>query len=147
MHDVSPKRPAPDEAIRGRPELDECAKVHSLLSGGRLAGLELRPATVAKGPPVVDDSPAICSMLAAAFSAAGWLVQACPDAPTVRAIHCASNSDIILAALQMPGESGCELDRQIAERFPATRTESVSSIGSECDPCPLKPQCPFIQIA
>lgn len=62
---------------------------------------------------VVDDDPALCTLLSDYLSANGFQVQSVSDGPALRGALAAGLPDIIVMDLMLPGEDGLALTRSI----------------------------------
>jgi DNA-binding NtrC family response regulator len=93
---------------------------------------------------IVDDMPEILQFLRRTFSGASYEVTTAPDGES--AITCLTKPfDVVLADMNMPGMTGCELAKWVAEHWPATRTVLMSGHELPCDACPYSPRCTFIR--
>lgn len=70
---------------------------------------------------VVDDEPAVCDLLAEALSLAGALVHPFTSAAAAQAAAVWPDVDAAVIDWMMPGTSGVELARWLAERHPHIR--------------------------
>ncbi len=69
---------------------------------------------------IVDDDEDLLEVLTSGFSKQGFEVIPCTDADTAQAKLDASNADVVLTDLNMPGTDGIDLCRQLAESRPDT---------------------------
>jgi len=97
---------------------------------------------------IVDDEPAIRTILARWLSAAGYETRDAADAESALRDMATAPADVVLCDLEMPGRGGEWLTGMLRERFPAaaivlaTATESVSpstSFRPGVVDCVLKP--------
>ena len=94
---------------------------------------------------IVDDAPAIVRMLHAAFRGAGYEVTTAPDGETAVALCLDKPFDAIVSDVNLPGMSGCDLARVVAERHPATRLLLISGYEVHCGDCPYSPRCALLR--
>jgi len=93
---------------------------------------------------IVDDVPEILQILHTAFNVAGYKVTTASDGGS--AIQClAKRFDVVLADVNMPGMTGCELARWVVARWPTTKTVLMSGYELPCDKCPYSPRCALIR--
>lgn len=94
---------------------------------------------------IVDDEPAIRSLLALAFRRAGYAVSTAAD--PLRAMDvCASEAiDVILSDIQMPGMDGHGLIRWVCTRYPAIRSVLMSGYEIICQECPYTGRCTLLR--
>lgn len=86
---------------------------------------------------IVDDEPAIRSLLSLTFVRAGYEVRTAAD-PYKAMEACASESfDAILSDVQMPGMDGHGLVRWVATTYPTIRTVLMSGFDIPCGICPF----------
>jgi DNA-binding NtrC family response regulator len=97
---------------------------------------------------IVDDEPAIRTILTRWLSAAGYVTRGAADAETALRDMAAAPADVVLCDLEMPGRGGVWLTAMLRERFPAaaivlaTAADSVSprtSFKPGVVDCVLKP--------
>ena len=79
---------------------------------------------------VVDDEPKICTMLQAVLQRDGYEVQTFQDAAAALDRFRASDFDVVISDLRMPGVNGFELIRQIKAIRPATPVVAVTGHGT-----------------
>lgn len=94
---------------------------------------------------IVDDEPAIRSLLSLAFVRAGFDVRTAAD--TDKAMEaCASESfDALLSDVHMPGMDGHSLVRWVASTHPATRSILMSGFDITCGTCPFAGRCTLLR--
>ena len=94
---------------------------------------------------VVDDEPAIRSLLSLAFVRAGYEVRTAADA--FKAIElCGSESfDAILSDVQMPGMDGHRLVRWVATTYPTIQSVLMSGFDITCGGCPFVGRCTLLR--
>ena len=94
---------------------------------------------------IVDDEPAIRSLLSLAFRKAGYHVHTASSA--IRAMDaCTSEGiDVILSDIQMPEMDGHGLVRWAAGRYPAIRSVLMSGFEVTCSDCPQTGRCTLLR--
>ena len=93
---------------------------------------------------IVDDEPAIRSLLAAVLTREGFYVQTAGNGSQAMAICTAEPFDLVLSDVLMPGMDGHELAQWIATRYPSTPTALMSGYDIGCKGCPRSPRCKLI---
>jgi CheY-like chemotaxis protein len=94
---------------------------------------------------IVDDEPAIRSLLLRSFTRAGYDVTVASDASGAMA-YCRTHSfDVLLSDVDMPRINGHELVRWLAANHPRTRAVLMSALNTECEECPFAPQCRLLR--
>jgi two-component system, cell cycle response regulator CpdR len=93
---------------------------------------------------IVDDEPAIRSLLAAILTREGFYVQTAGNGSEAMAICSAEAFDLVLSDVLMPGMDGHELAQWIAARFPSTKTALMSGYDIGCKGCSYSPRCKLI---
>jgi CheY-like chemotaxis protein len=93
---------------------------------------------------IVDDEPAICALLSAAFGMAGYEVRTAPDGPEAMALCETEPFDAVLSDVVMPKMNGHELAHWVATRYPGTCTILMSGFDLGCLECPLTERCLLI---
>jgi CheY-like chemotaxis protein len=94
---------------------------------------------------IVDDEPAIRSVLSLVFVRAGYDVRTAADA--FKAIELCSSEpfDAILSDVQMPGMDGHSLVRWVAATYPNVRPALMSANEIHCGNCPLEGRCKLLR--
>lgn len=80
---------------------------------------------------VVDDDHAVRVMLARLLRREGYLVLQAANAPEALVALSGDQCDLVISDIVMPGESGMELRRAIAERWPNLPVILVSADSPE----------------
>lgn len=80
---------------------------------------------------IVDDDPAICSLLNDAFCKYGYAVKTCSSAGSALLMMQSQPFDMVIADINMPGMNGFELLETVSSRFPATKR--VLMTGQDID--------------
>jgi CheY-like chemotaxis protein len=93
---------------------------------------------------IVDDEPVVLSFTRAIFQRAGFEVVAAANAEAAQAACQSQALDVMLTDVRMPGMTGHELARWVAENSPATRTILMSGYDLACEQCPYSPRCSLI---
>jgi DNA-binding NtrC family response regulator len=93
---------------------------------------------------IVDDEHGLRSLLCLSFSAAGYDVHTAADVPEAMGICAAKSFDVVLTDVRMPGPSGHDLARWLAEHHPATRPVLMTGLDTVCDECPIPGSCPIL---
>ena len=100
---------------------------------------------------IVDDERGIRSLLAVAFTRAGYEVRTAADGAQAIALCAASEPfDVLLSDVMMPSMNGHDLVRSVLKRYPAIRCVLMTAFDDvDCQDCPLFPRCrvlpkPFI---
>jgi CheY-like chemotaxis protein len=84
---------------------------------------------------IVDDEAVIRYLLRLSFSAAGYDVRAAADVPEAKRMCGTKSFDVVLTDVQMPGLTGQDLVRWLAEHHPATRAILMTGLDSGYDNC------------
>jgi DNA-binding NtrC family response regulator len=90
---------------------------------------------------IVDDEHGLRSLLRLSFSAAGYDVHAAADVPEAMGMCGAKSFDVVLTDVRMPGLTGHDLARWLAEHHPATRSILMTGLDTGCDDCPIAGRC------
>jgi len=94
---------------------------------------------------IVDDEPAIRSLLSLTFARAGYDVRTAAD-PYKAMEACAFESiDAILSDVQMPGMDGHCLVRWVAATYPTIRSVLMSGFDITCGDCPFAGRCTLLR--
>jgi CheY-like chemotaxis protein len=94
---------------------------------------------------IVDDEPVVLSFACTVFQRAGYEVIAAAD-PREAQTACQSLApDVVLTDVRMPGMSGHELARWVAQNSPSTRTVLMSGYDLACEQCPYSPRCSMVE--
>ena len=90
---------------------------------------------------IVDDEDGIRSLLEVSFMNGGYEVRTAKDG--LEAVKlCESNAfDAVLSDVRMPGLSGHELARWLADARPAIRFFMMTGWDSGCEDCPIAGRC------
>jgi DNA-binding NtrC family response regulator len=80
---------------------------------------------------VVDDDDSVRVVLARLLRTQGYTVQQAADAREARRILESETPDLVISDIVMPGESGIELRRAIARRWPAVPVILISGYSAE----------------
>ena len=93
---------------------------------------------------IVDDEIGILSLLELSFADAGYHVRTA--AGGLEAVQlCATESfDAVLSDARMPGFSGHDLARWLAEHRPATRFILMTGWNTGCEDCPIAGRCHIV---
>ncbi len=75
---------------------------------------------------IVDDEPAICSLLAEILSGSGFQVVTANDGRNARSLLRQSPVDLIITDLAMEGEEGIELIRALRIEYPKVKIIAMS---------------------
>jgi two-component system, response regulator FlrC len=94
---------------------------------------------------IVDDEPAIQSVLCAAFTRAGYEVKTAGGPRQAMELCGLQKFDAILSDVQMPGLDGHSLIRWVADKYPETRSVLMSGFDIHCGDCPLPGRCRLLQ--
>ena len=94
---------------------------------------------------IVDDEPAIQSMLSAAFTRAGYQVKTAGGPSQAMELCGAQRFDAILSDVQMPGLDGHSLIRWVADKYPETRSVLMTGFDVHCGECPLTGRCQLLR--
>ncbi|ADJ26279.1 multi-sensor hybrid histidine kinase [Dehalogenimonas lykanthroporepellens BL-DC-9] len=87
---------------------------------------------------VVDDEPAVRTMVTRIFSGNGHTVDECPDAAEIIDRLASNEYDAILLDIRMPGLSGTELFSLILEKYPEQARRVIFITGDTSDPITRK---------
>jgi DNA-binding NtrC family response regulator len=79
---------------------------------------------------VVDDDPAMCSMLEAGLAKHGLTVASCGTAAAALELLATEDFDVVVTDLQMPGMNGLELCERIAASRPDIPLVVITAFGS-----------------
>lgn len=90
---------------------------------------------------VVDDEKSIRSLLAIAFTRAGYEVRTAADAREAMALCATESFDALLSDVVMPQVNGHELIRWVVARHPAIRCVLMTAFDADCEDCPFAAQC------
>ena len=92
---------------------------------------------------IVDDERDIRSLLAVAFTRAGYEVRTAADGAQAIALCAASEPfDVLLSDVMMPSMNGHDLVRSVLKRHPAIRCVLMTAFDDvDCQDCPLFPRC------
>ena len=90
---------------------------------------------------IVDDERGLRSLLRLSFSAAGYDVHAAADVPEAMAMCGAKSFDVVLTDVRMPGPTGHDLARWLANYHPATCPILMTGCDTGCDDCPILGSC------
>ena len=80
---------------------------------------------------VVDDDDPVRVMLARLLGAQGYSVLQAANAPEARTVLSEEHPALVISDIVMPGESGIELRRTIAERWPDLPVILISGYSAE----------------
>lgn len=69
----------------------------------------------------VDDTPSVLRSMVQVLRDAGHTVETAPDSASARSLISQEPFDLVITDVQMPGESGVELLRSVADTRPGTR--------------------------
>jgi|SRR5271157_534112 len=94
---------------------------------------------------IVDDEPAIRSLLSLAFVRAGYDVRTAADSYKAMEACTFESFDAILSDVQMPGLDGHCLVRWVAATYPAIRSVLMSGFEITCEECPFAGRCPLLR--
>lgn len=94
---------------------------------------------------IVDDEPAIRSLLALSFARAGYAVTAAADAVEAAELFGSQAFDVVLSDIDMPRMNGHELARWIAGNHPTVPCVLMSAFGLDCEDCPFAGRCVLLQ--
>jgi DNA-binding NtrC family response regulator len=90
---------------------------------------------------IVDDDTDLRSLLTLIFSAAGYDVRVAADVPEAMQMCGAKSFDVVLTDVRMPGLTGHDLARWLANHHPATRSILMTGWDIGCDDCPILGSC------
>jgi DNA-binding NtrC family response regulator len=90
---------------------------------------------------IVDDEDNIRSLLRLSFSAAGYHVRAAADVPEAMQMCGTEAFDVVLTDVRMPGPTGHDLARWLANHHPTTRSILMTGLDTGCDDCPIAGRC------
>jgi DNA-binding NtrC family response regulator len=93
---------------------------------------------------IVDDEGPIRTLLAMAFSGAGYSVRTAANATEALALCEREAPDAMLSDVMMPGMNGHELAQSIAQCYPETRTVLMSGFDLTCLHCAYSPRCALL---
>jgi DNA-binding NtrC family response regulator len=94
---------------------------------------------------VVDDEPAICSLLSLAFVRAGYEVRTAADPFKAMELCTSESFDAILSDVHMPGMDGHCLVRWVASTHPKVRSVLMSALDITCGECPFAGRCRLLR--
>lgn len=94
---------------------------------------------------IVDDEPAIQSLLSMAFTRAGYDVKTAGGPGQAMELCGSQKFDAILSDVQMPGLDGHSLIRWVADKYPETRSVLMSGFDMHCGDCPLSGRCALLR--
>jgi DNA-binding NtrC family response regulator len=93
---------------------------------------------------IVDDDRAIRALLQRRFSDEGYGVRTASNAVEAMQICAAESFDAVLSDVRMPGQSGHDLARWLAERHPATQPILMTGWDTACEDCPISGRCQML---
>lgn len=93
---------------------------------------------------IVDDDGAIRSLLALSFETAGYDVQTAGDCSEAMQLCGSQSFDAVLSDVRMPGQSGHDLARWLANFHPATRSILMTGLDTGCEECPIAGRCRIV---
>jgi CheY-like chemotaxis protein len=94
---------------------------------------------------IVDDEPAITTLLSLAFARAGYDVTTAGTGFKAVTLLNSMVFDAVLSAAEMPLMDGHELVRWIVLNHPRIRCVLMSALGIHCDGCPLLGRCVLLR--
>lgn len=94
---------------------------------------------------IVDDEPAIRSLLSLHFARAGYEVAQAANAFDAMSLCGEKSFDVVLSDVEMTGVNGHELVRWLACRHPAVHCILMSATEFDCDDCPVAGRCPTLR--
>ena len=89
---------------------------------------------------VVDDEPAIRSILQVVLSSEGFTIRTAADAAEAMAFCSHEQFDLVLSDVVMPGMDGRDLTQWVALNYPTTQTALMSGFDIEGRGCALSPK-------
>ena len=78
------------------------------------------------------------------FVAAGYCVRTAADAHQATQMCATELFDVVLSDVRMPGQTGHDLARWLANRYPATRPILMTGLDTDCEDCPISGRCSFL---
>jgi DNA-binding NtrC family response regulator len=92
----------------------------------------------------VDDEIGILSLLELSFADAGYHVRTAANGLEAMQLCVAEPFDAVLSDARMPGISGHELARWLAERHPTTRFFLMTGWDTGCEDCSIAGRCHIV---
>jgi DNA-binding NtrC family response regulator len=93
---------------------------------------------------IVDDEPGIRILLELSFASAGYDVRTAADGLQAMQLSEAGAFDAVISDVRMPGLSGHELARWLAEACPTTRFILMTGWDTGCEDCPIAGRCAIL---
>jgi DNA-binding NtrC family response regulator len=93
---------------------------------------------------IVDDEIGILALLALIFEGAGYGVRTAADGLEAMELCRAESLDAVISDARMPGFSGHDLARWLAEQRPATRFILMTGWDTGCDDCSIAGRCHIV---
>jgi CheY-like chemotaxis protein len=94
---------------------------------------------------IVDEEPAITTLLSLAFARAGYDVTTASTGFKAVALLKSTAFDAVLSEVDMPLMDGHELVRWIVLNHPTIRCVLMSALGIDCDQCPFHGRCVMLR--
>ena len=91
---------------------------------------------------IVYDEGGLRALLRLSFSAAGYDVRDAADVPEAMQMCGTTSFDVVLTDVRMPGLTGHDLARWLAQHHPATRSILMTGLDTGCDDWPDSRQLP-----
>ena len=96
---------------------------------------------------IVDDEPAIRSLLSKTFASAGFEVRTAVNALQAMMLLASESFNALLSGVTMPSiprVDGHDLARWVSKNHPAVRCVLMTAVEFECEDCPFASACKIL---